>query len=55
MSRPDRLVGGLGGEPRLGGVNLDKGVQLLVVRVDARQQRLDQIDRREPAGADFGR
>ena len=36
------------------GVDLDKGVQLLVVRGDAREQRLDQFDRREPAGADLG-
>ena len=35
MARPDRLVGGFGGEPRVIGIDIDKGVQLRIVRFDA--------------------
>ena len=46
MPRADRLVGRLGGEPRLVAVNLGKGMELLVLCLDAIEQRLDQIDGR---------
>ena len=55
MPRTDRLVGCLGGKPRVLLINLDKGVQLGVSHVDPLEQGIDQIDRREPAAADFGR
>jgi hypothetical protein len=55
MPRADRLVGRLCREPRVLGINLDKGVQLGVRRADPFEQAIDQIDRREAAGADLGR
>jgi len=36
VPRSDRLVGGFGGVPRFVGVNLDKGVQLLILRANSR-------------------
>ncbi len=54
MAGADRLVGRLGGEPRVVGIDLDKGVQLRVVRRDAREQRLDDIDRRQAPRRDLG-
>ena len=55
MSRSDRLVGRLSGEPRLLGVHLDKGMELCIRRLDPRERGIDDIDRREPTGIDFGR
>ena len=54
MAGADRLVGGLGGEPRVVGIDVDKGVQLRIVRGDAGEQRLDDIDRRQAPRRDLG-
>ena len=53
MPRSDSLVGGLGGEPRLVVIDIDKGVQLLILRANSREQLIDEIDRQEPTFADF--
>ena len=61
MQRPDgvagadRLVGTLGGEPGLVGINLDKGVQFRLARGDAGEVRIDHLDRRQAPGGDLGR
>jgi len=51
VPRSDRLVGRLGGEPRILGINLDKGMQLGVRRADPGQRSIDEIDGREPTSA----
>ncbi len=55
MARADRLVGGLGSQPRIVAVNLDKGVQLPILGLYARKQRGDDIDRRESPGGNLSR
>src|SRR5262249_61605251 len=55
MPGPDRLVARLGGEPRLFAINFDKGVQLLVMRPDSIEQRVNQLNGGEPACGDLGR
>jgi len=50
----DRLVGRFGRKPRVVAIDVDKGVQLFVMRGDAREQRLDDIDRRQAPRRDLG-
>ena len=46
MAGADRPVGGFRGEPRVAGIDIDEGVQFRVLRFDARQKRLNDVDRR---------
>jgi len=43
MTAPDRAVGGLGGQARLGLVDSDVAMESLA-RLDAREQRVDDVD-----------
>ena len=54
MAGADRLVGRLGGETGVVGIDIDKGVQFRIVRRDARQHCLDDIDRRQAPRRDLG-
>ena len=53
---PDRMAlsRGLGGEPGVGGVDRDEGVELGFQPFDAGQVFVDQIDGGEVAGGDVG-
>ena len=42
-------------EPRVAGIDIDEGVQFRVLRFDARQKRLNDVDRRQPARRDLRR
>ena len=47
MAGPDGLVGGLGGQPRVGVVDRDERMQRRVAPADPLEQRLDDVDRRQ--------
>ena len=53
MAGADRLVGGLGGEPGILGIDADIGVEFRVVGGDAGEECLDDGDRRQPARGDL--
>ncbi len=55
MAGADRLLGPLGGQPRIVGIDVDEGAQLGLEAFDAGQQRLDHVDGREPPGRDLPR
>jgi hypothetical protein len=50
----DRLVGRLGGEPGVVGIDLDEAVEPRLQRRDAREASRGQIDGREAFGGDLG-
>ncbi|MBV1799527.1 hypothetical protein KSF81_22160 [Siccirubricoccus sp. G192] len=58
VQRPDRmagadgLVGGLGRQVGIRGIDIDEGLQLRLQPFDAREAILDEFDRRKPAGGD---
>ena len=54
MARADRFVGGLGGKSGIVAIDIDVGVQFAVEPRDAREKRLDNIDRRQTPRCDLG-
>ena len=55
MAGTDGLVGGLGGEPGVGGVDRDERLELGFQTFDACQVFIHEVDRRQAARGDLGR
>jgi hypothetical protein len=50
----DHLVGSSRGAPRVLGVDLDEGLQLRLLRLDAGQERVHEVDGRKPSCRNVG-